>query len=123
MLKTFLFGAVGYPLIELCFRRRTHWTMALTGGACLVLLRAVCRRHAHRRLGARCAIGALCVTAVEFCVGLVVNRALKWGVWDYSEHRGNVLGQVCPRFTVAWFALCAPVMWAMERIAPPPGEG
>lgn len=115
MLKTFLVGAVGYPLIELAYRRRTHWTMALTGGACLVILRGVCMRHGHRRLPVRCAIGALCITAVEFCVGCVVNRVMNWGVWDYSRNRGNLLGQVCPRFTVMWFGLCAPVMLVMER--------
>ncbi len=116
MLKTFLVGAVGYPVIEMLYRRRTHWTMALTGGACLVILRAVGRRHGHRKLFVQCAIGALCISAVEFCVGCVVNRAMKWGVWDYSRNWGNVLGQVCPMFTAMWFALCAPVMWAVGRM-------
>lgn len=108
-------GAVGYPLIEYAYRRRTHWTMALTGGACLLMLRAVGDRHGHRCLAARCLIGAACITAVEFCVGCVVNRALRWGVWDYSGNRGNLLGQVCPKFSALWCALCAPLMVAIGR--------
>ena len=31
-------GAIGYSLIELAFRGRTHWTMAVTGGGCAVAL-------------------------------------------------------------------------------------
>ena len=30
-----LLGAAGYPLAELCWRGRTHWSMALLGGLCL----------------------------------------------------------------------------------------
>ncbi len=120
MLKTFMLGALGYPLIELAYRRRTHWTMAVTGGMCLVALRRVSMRHGHRKLAVRCAMGALWITAVEFCVGCVVNRKMNWGVWDYSKNRGNLLGQVCPMFTAMWFALCAPVMMVMGRAGAEP---
>lgn len=34
----FLSGAGGYYAIELAWRGRSHWTMALTGGTCLCLL-------------------------------------------------------------------------------------
>ena len=37
MLKTFLVGAVGYPALEMLWRRRTHPSMALAGGAGMAL--------------------------------------------------------------------------------------
>ena len=42
-------------------------------------------------------------------MGCVVNRLLKWQVWDYSGRFGNLLGQVCPLYTGLWFLLCIPV--------------
>ena len=52
------------------------------------------------------ASGALIVTAYEFCVGMIVNVRLGWQVWDYSTLPGNIMGQICPVFTTAWFLLC-----------------
>ena len=55
-------------------------------------------------------IQALCcaalVTATEFLAGLILNIWLGLGIWDYSDLPGNVLGQICPRFTLLWWALC-----------------
>ena len=39
----FALGAAGYAALELLWRGRTHWTMALTGGAVLVGLRRLRR--------------------------------------------------------------------------------
>jgi len=103
-------GAAGYSLIEIAARGYTHWTMTLTGGVCAVAL-----YHAHRKLKkssifARCSVGALIITAAEWTVGMIVNRALRWNVWDYSDRMMNVLGQICPRFTMYWFMLNVPLI-------------
>lgn len=50
-------------------------------------------------------IGTAIVTALEFVVGLIVNRWLGWGVWDYANMWGNVLGQICPLYTLLWSPL------------------
>ena len=39
----FALGAAGYAALELLWRGRTHWTMALTGGVVLVGLRQLRR--------------------------------------------------------------------------------
>ena len=49
--------------------------------------------------------GAVIVTALELCLGTVVNIILGWNVWDYSNMPGNFLGQICPQFTLAWLGL------------------
>lgn len=104
-------GAVGYSLIELAARGHTHWTMTLTGGACAVALYHAHRRMKVRSIWARCGAGALIITAAELGVGIIANRLLKWNVWDYSDRFMNVLGQICPRFTVYWFLLNIPMVW------------
>lgn len=110
-LGAFLLGAACYPLLELAVRGRTHWSMALTGGACLLSIGRMngCLRRRIRWPG-RCALGALIITSFELGVGLVVNRWLKWNVWDYSRVPGNLLGQICPRFCLYWFLLNLPLL-------------
>ena len=106
----FVFGGLTYCAIELAYRGRTHYTMALTGGACLLLLGAVNRRMKDKSLLLRGAAGGAAITAVEFAVGLVVNKLLDMNVWDYSDKPLNICGQICPQFTLAWMALSIPAM-------------
>lgn len=107
-LRTFCIGGALYSLIEIAARGYTHWSMTLTGGLCFTLLHRLNLRMKHRPLALRCALGAGLITAMEFSVGLIVNRWLRWNVWDYSDRAFNLLGQVCPRFTLYWFLLCIP---------------
>ncbi len=102
----FFIGLIGYPLIELLWRGRTHWTMALAGGLAMVLLSWISRSSLPLPLmwGA----GALAITAVEFAIGYVVNLRLHWAVWDYSALPLNVAGQICLPFTLIWFVLSIP---------------
>ncbi len=106
---TFLLGGCAYAGIELLWRRRTHWTMFLTGGLCFALLYVLATRTSLPLL-IQCALGALIITVVEFLVGCVVNLALGWQVWDYSRNRFNLLGQLCLSFTGLWFALSWPAL-------------
>lgn len=106
----FLFGGIGYGLIEVLWRGRTHPSMILTGGACLILIKLITHALKDRTVIFRCLIGTLAVTAVEFSVGCVVNRWLGLSVWDYSEMNGNVLGQICPAYSALWFYICSPLV-------------
>lgn len=105
-LLLFLLGAVGYPIIELLWRGRTHWTMSLAGGLAMVLLLQISRTPLPLPL--MWLSGALAITAVEFTIGCVVNLGLGWDVWDYSKLPLNLLGQVCLPFTAVWFILSIP---------------
>lgn len=104
-----LVGSAGYNLLEILWRGFTHWTMAVTGGLCFFLLYRLNLRRPREGVLRKCLRGTFAVTAVEFLVGCVVNRLLKWQVWDYSGRFGNLLGQVCPLYTGLWFLLCIPV--------------
>lgn len=47
-------------------------------------------------------MGAGIITGVELVFGLVFNRALGMGVWDYSRVPLNLWGQICLPFTLIW---------------------
>ncbi len=51
------------------------------------------------------------VTALEFAVGCLVNIRLGWEVWDYSNMPLNLLGQICPTFSVMWLLLSLPCIY------------
>lgn len=42
------------------------------------------------------------ITFFEFLTGCIVNLGLGWNVWDYSNMPGNILGQICPQYSLLW---------------------
>ncbi len=113
-LKLFCIGAAGYNLIELLWRGYTHWTMGITGGLCFSLLYRLNQRLKHRILWIRCLAGTCLITVIEFMTGCLVNLWLRWSVWDYSNLKFNVLGQISLLYSVLWFFLTIPVFFLAE---------
>ncbi len=103
-------------LIELFWRGHSHWSMALAGGVCCVLLFGLWLRFGSLPHILLCLMGALVITAVEFLTGALVNVRLGLQVWDYSNKRGNLYGQVCPLYSVLWILLCAPAFMLIEFV-------
>ncbi len=108
-LTVFATGAAGYPAIELIWRQSTHWSMALAGGTCLLLLYNLYGKFSKLSLGLKCLLGSGVITAVEFAAGLVVNCWQNWNVWDYSCFKFHFMGQICLVYSVLWGLLCLPV--------------
>ena len=98
----FILGAIGYGAIEIIWRGYTHWSMMIAGGICFLLFSLVSQAMGRKSIFLKAAVCALCVTAVEFLFGLVFNLWLGMGVWDYSGMPLNLMGQVCPTFTLLW---------------------
>lgn len=99
-----LIGGFVYGAMELLCRGHTHWTMVVLGGICFVcigLLNEVIPWEMPLTVQMLC--GAIIITALEFACGCIVNVWLGWGVWDYSAEWGNLMGQICPRYTVIWY--------------------
>lgn len=99
-----LIGGVTYAALEMICRGYTHWTMVILGGVCFVavgLLNEVIPWEMPLAVQMLC--GSLIITALEFCCGCIVNVWLGWDVWDYSAEWGNLLGQICPKFSVIWY--------------------
>ena len=106
----FLTGAAGYSTIEYLFRGYTHWSMALTGGACLLTFYYYLEENKEAPILAKAVVGASIITVFEFFVGLLVNVWYQWDVWDYSRQPGNIMGQICPKYSFAWFMICVIVL-------------
>lgn len=105
----FSIGGAGYALLEILWRRKTHWTMALTGGTVFVSLFRFYKTHPKMKMTKKCVIGSAIITALEFCCGLIVNVKCKMNVWDYSNCRLNLKGQICPFYSMMWALLCIPI--------------
>ncbi len=111
----FICGAIGYGSIELLWRGHTHWTMLLLGGVCLYLIYLISTRM-REKLWQKLLMCAAAISALEFVVGCLVNLRLGWAVWDYSDMPYNLLGQICPTFSLMWLLLSLPCVYASRLI-------
>ena len=99
-------GALLYLFIEILYRGHTHWTMGILGGACFVLIGLINEILSWETpLLVQGLIGSGIITVLEFISGVILNIWLGLGIWDYSQMPFNLLGQICLRFSVAWFFL------------------
>ena len=58
-------------------------------------------------------------TAVELFVGFITDKILGVRLWDYSSEKGNILGYVCPKFSIIWGVVCAVVIRLIPRLDGP----
>ena len=107
-MRWFLAGAVGYPLLELAARGRTHYSMAIAGGCGGAILGRLCR--SRWPLAVRAVLGGAGITFVEAAAGLVWNR--KYRIWDYRRCACNWRGQVCLGYSLLWTGISAAVLAA-----------
>jgi uncharacterized membrane protein len=45
------------------------------------------------------------MTVVEFIAGLIFIKGLKVKLWDYSDRKGNIMGIICPLFSLIWLVV------------------
>ena len=110
--KPFLFAAGGlsYVGLELLWRGRSHSSMFLAGGLCLLLIGHLEEVEPKLPLPLRVLAGVAIITMVELGTGLLFNRSYQ--VWDYRSQPGNFLGQVCPQFCLLWL----PISWLALKL-------
>ena len=108
-LGIFILGGIGYIIIELLFRGYTHWTMFIAGGAVFLMLHKLNIEYPSLSLWRKCILGSLVITSVELLVGCIANLWFHWNVWDYSNNRFNMWGQICLSFSILWGLLCIPI--------------
>lgn len=102
----FAAGGVIYAGVEILWRGYTHWTMAVLGGILFVLIGGLNNWLPwEMSLVLQGTVGAVLVTAVELIAGLILNRWMGLGIWDYSQLPWNFMGQICLQFSLAWIAL------------------
>lgn len=106
----FCFGGLAYGLIELAWRGRTHISMFFVGGLCfwLICKIATVKNFALPKMSVLCSLG---ITLIELVSGIFINIVLGLGVWNYQNQPFNVLGQVCPVFSLFWLFLSIPAIY------------
>lgn len=105
----FSFGGLTYGLIEILWRRYTHWSMILTGGLCFTVLYRIFKKLTNIAMWKKCFIGSSVITTVELAVGCIVNLWGKLNVWDYSNLPANFCGQICLYYSTLWGFLTIPI--------------
>lgn len=105
-----LIGGTLYCMLEILWRGYTHPSMAFAGGLSMACIYHENAQHPKRKPIAKCTMAAMIITCVEFGTGCVVNRLFHWNVWDYSDQRFNLFGQICPLFSAIWFLLSIPAL-------------
>ncbi len=108
-LVVFAVGAAGYSIVEILWRGYTHWTMSLTGGICLLLIYLM-NFNINAGLLVKSIAAAVIITVAELAVGMIVNVALGWHVWDYSALPLNFKGQICVLYSFFWFIMSIPLI-------------
>lgn len=98
----FSIGAVGYMLIELLWRGKTHWSMGIAGGICFAFFGKIWGKIKNLPKIYVPIVGATIITCVELIFGIIFNILLKKRVWDYSHLPFNFLGQISLLFTTLW---------------------
>ncbi len=115
-LGLFVLGGLLYNGIELLWRRRTHFSMFLVGGAAFLAIGRIYCRFCKRCLMVRCVLSAIAVTVIEFLSGCILNLGLKMKVWNYEKKRFNILGQVCLLYSTLWGILSIPAGWLYRHL-------
>lgn len=101
-------GSVGYMFIEILWRGRTHWTMGILGGICFLFIYFFENKAKNLGLPIKALVSALFVTFLEFLTGIMVNMIFKLNVWDYSNLKFNILGQISLVYSFLWYFICIP---------------
>ena len=100
--KIFAIGATGYYLLETLWRGYSHWSMAAAGGISLLLLIKTFGKLKNAPHYFKALVGGGIITGVELVFGVVFNLFLGMSVWNYSAVPGNILGQICPVYSLLW---------------------
>ncbi|MBR0439566.1 MAG: putative ABC transporter permease [Bacilli bacterium] len=114
----FVIGSLVGWVIELFFRRfvsQKKWMNPgfLTGpylpiyGSGVVVLYAISNVPLGISIKAwdiivRIVIIGVGMTLIEFIAGLIFIKGLKVKLWDYSDRKGNIMGIICPQFSLIW---------------------
>ena len=110
----FLTGGTAYVGLELLWRGRSHGSMFLAGGICLLLIGHLEEVEPKLPWPLRLLAGAGIITMVELAAGLIFNRT--YAVWDYRSLPGNYMGQICPAYCLAWVPVSALAGWLFRLL-------
>ena len=101
----FIIFGISYYLLEILWRGYSHWTMIIVGGLCGLLIGLINEITPKMNTVLQMLLGSVIVTIIEFVTGYIINIKLNFNIWDYSNLKFNILGQVSLLFSILWFFL------------------
>lgn len=110
-LVLFLTGGNLYYLMEILWRESSHISMFILGAICFILIGLINEHFTFKMpLWKQQLISTLIITALELLFGLILNIGLGLNIWDYSNLKCNLLGQISMQYTLMWFFLSLPAI-------------
>ena len=100
----FWFGGSTYVTFEVFFRGYSHWTMFLLAGALFVFIDLLNEVWSWNII-TQTLFSLMIILSAEFIAGMILNRWLNLGIWDYSDMSLNLYGQICLPFALLWIPL------------------
>lgn len=104
-LVIFLIFGISYVMLEILYRGHSAISMFFVGGLCGLLIGLINEFTPKMSILLQMLLGSVIVTFIEFVTGYILNIKLGLHIWDYSNLRFNILGQVSLLFSVLWFLL------------------
>ena len=104
-LLIFIIFGITYVGIELIYRGHSHISMFFLGGLCGTLIGLINEYTPKMNIILQMLLGTIIITVLEFITGYIVNIKLGLNVWDYSNLKFNIMGQISLIFSFAWFVL------------------
>lgn len=117
VLTIFLTGGIVYFYAEILMRGYSHISMFLLGGLCFFLVGKLGNKLLRKNYSFAykiiliMALSGTIITTLEFITGMIVNRYMGLGVWDYSYMKYNYLGQICLMYSGLWCILGLPCVY------------
>lgn len=100
------FGGSFYVTLEVIYRQYSHISMLILAGLVFIAVDLLNEIWSWElQLVWQILIGTVIATLGEFVTGCIVNLWLGLNVWSYEGMWGNVLGQICPQFTLIWMPI------------------
>ena len=115
-LLIFVIFGLAYGLIEILWRGYTHPSMVILGGICGLIIGLLNEKSRNINPLIQMILGMIIITSFEFITGYILNIQLGLGIWDYSNMRYNVMGQICPQFSIVWFFLSYTIVYIDDFI-------
>jgi hypothetical protein len=106
LILIFIMGAL-YMVLEGLWRGWTNISMLVVGGLCAFLIGRLNEHETFYKLKMwqQCFVGTLITLIIEFISGLILNVWLGFHIWDYSDMKYNLYGQISLVYAGLWFIL------------------
>jgi len=113
----FLIGGTIYYYIEMAARGYSFPSMFVVGGLAFLLVGALNEYLPWKwSITTQALVGGICITAIEFIAGCVLNIWLGLNIWNYSQEQYQILGQISLLHSCYWCGLSLIAIWLDDMV-------